>query len=109
MAATDFYSAGGSVQNYVWELTSGMKYQYRVRDTVESYEMRKQRSKGLSKEVLAVLRISPNLKPCRKFRKADIFKFIGHLNEGKCEQCLAFFRMVDNESEMMKFLCESRN
>ncbi len=70
---------------------------------------RKQRSKGLSEEVLAVLRISPNLKPCRKFRKADIWRFMEHLKEGKCEQCLAFFRMLDEESRMMKFLRENRN
>ena len=71
--------------------------------------MRKRRNHGLPEEVLAVLRSSPNLNPCRKFRNVDIFKFVEHLNEGKCEQCLAFFRMLDKESEMMKFLCESRN
>jgi hypothetical protein len=70
---------------------------------------RKKRRDGLSKEVLAVLRCSPNLKPCRKFRKADIFKFVEHLNEGKCEECLAFFRQLDRESEMMQFLREARN
>jgi hypothetical protein len=70
---------------------------------------RKKRHDGLSQEVLAVLRCSPNLKPCQKFRKADIFKFVDHLNEGKCEQCLVFFRMLDKESEMMQFLRETRN
>jgi hypothetical protein len=71
--------------------------------------MRKKRHDVLSKEVLAVLRSSPNLKPCRKFRKGDISKFVGHLNEGKCEQCLAFFRQLDKESEMMQFLRATRN
>jgi hypothetical protein len=69
----------------------------------------KKRNHGLPEEVLAVLRVSPNLNPCRKFRKADIFKFVEHLNEGKCEQCLAFFRQLDKESEMMQFLRENRN
>jgi hypothetical protein len=69
----------------------------------------KRRNHGLTDEQLAVLRSSPNLKPCRKFRKADIFKFVEHLNEGKCEQCLAFFRQLDKESEMMQFLRENRN
>jgi hypothetical protein len=41
---------------------------------------RKMRSHGLTEEQLAVLRSSPNLKPCKKFRKADIFKFVEHLN-----------------------------
>jgi len=70
---------------------------------------RKQHNHGLTKEQLAVLRCSPNLKPSQKFRKADIFKFTEHLNEGKCEQCLAFFRMLDKEQQMMKLLRESRN
>ncbi len=65
---------------------------------------RPKRNHGLTKEVLAVLRSSPNLKPCRKFRKADIFKFVEHLNEGKCEQCLAFIRQLDKEQQMMNFL-----
>jgi len=70
---------------------------------------RKNRNQRLSEEVLAVLRCSPNLEACSKFRKADIFKFVEHLNEGKCKQCLAFFRQLDKESEMMQFLRETRN
>jgi len=69
----------------------------------------KKRNHGLPEEVLAVLRISPNLEPCRKFRKADIFKFVEHLNEGKCEQCIAFFRQLDKEQQMMKLLWDNRN
>ena len=69
---------------------------------------RKKRNDGLPDEVLAVLRSSPNLKPCREFRKADIFKFVAHLNEGKCEQCLSFFRQLDKQ-QMMKFLRDNRN
>lgn len=70
---------------------------------------RKKRNHGLPEEVLAVLRSSPNLNPCRKFRKVDIWKFMKHLNEGKCEQCLAFFFQLDKEQRMMTFLRESRN
>jgi len=69
----------------------------------------KKRNHGLPEEVLAVLRISPNLEPCRKFRKVSAAKFVEHLNEGKCEQCLAFFRMLDKEQRMMAFLRKSRN
>jgi len=64
---------------------------------------------GLTEEQLAILRSSPNLKPCRKFRKADIFKFVEHLKEGKCEQCMEFFRMLDRDLELMKFLRDNRN
>ena len=69
----------------------------------------KKRYHGLTEEQLAVLRSSPNLKPCRKFRKVDTAKFVEHLNEGKCEQCLAFFRMLDRDQQLMQFLRESRN
>jgi len=40
---------------------------------------RKKQKHGLPEEVLAVLRSSPNLKPCRKFCKVDIRKFMEHL------------------------------
>ena len=70
---------------------------------------RKKRNHELTGEQLAVLRCSPNLKPCPKFRSADIFKFMEHLNEGKCEQCIAFFRMLDRELRLMQFLRENRN
>jgi len=64
---------------------------------------------GLTEEQLAILRCSPNLKTCNKFRKADIFKFVEHVNEGKYEQCVAFFRQLDKEQQMMQFLRENRN
>lgn len=70
---------------------------------------RKKQNHGLPEEVLAVLRGSPNLEPCRKFRKVSAARFVEHLNEGRCEQCLAFFRMLDKEQRMMAFLRESRN
>jgi hypothetical protein len=52
---------------------------------------RKKRTQGLIKEQLAVLRSSPNLKPCSKFRKVNAAKFVEHLNEGKCGQCVAMW------------------
>jgi hypothetical protein len=70
---------------------------------------RKKRPSGLSEEVLAVLRSSPNLKPCRKFRKVNAARLVEHLNEGKCQQCLAFFRMLDKEQKMIEHLRDSRN
>jgi hypothetical protein len=66
---------------------------------------RMKRERDLREEVLAVLRSSPNPQTCKKFCKADIFKFVEHLNEGRCHQCLAFFRMLDKEDQMMQF-CE---
>jgi len=81
-----------------------------MRDAELEHEMpRKKRNHGLTEEQLAVLRSSPNLKPCRKFRRADIFKFVEHLKEGMCEQCIEFFRMLDRDQELMKFLRDKRN
>jgi hypothetical protein len=70
---------------------------------------RKKPEGELPAEVLAVLRISPNLRPCPKFRNADIYQFAEHLNQGTCEQCLTLHRQWDMELRMMKFLRDSRN
>jgi len=70
---------------------------------------RPRRNHALTKEQLAVLRSSLNLKPRSKFRKVNAAKFVEHLNEGKCEQCVAFFRTLDKEQQMMQFLRENRN
>jgi len=70
---------------------------------------RKKSKDELPDEVLAVLRISPDLKPCPKFRKANVEQFAEQLNEGKCEQCLALSRQWEKELGMMKFLRDSRN
>jgi hypothetical protein len=70
---------------------------------------RKKLNGELPPEVLAVPRISPDLQPCRKFRRADIYQFTAHLNEGKCEQCMALSRQWGKELGMMKFLRDNRN
>jgi hypothetical protein len=70
---------------------------------------RRKRKSELPPEVLAVLRISPDLQPCRKFRRADIYQFAEHLNEGKFEQCLTLSRQWEKELGMMRFLRENRN
>jgi len=68
-------------------------------------KMPRKKLKGeLPDEVLAVLRISPDLKPCQKFRKANIYQFAEHLNEGKCQQCLTLSRQWSKELGMMKLL-----
>jgi len=70
---------------------------------------RKKLNGELPPEVLAVLKISPDLRPCQKFRKANILQFAQHLNEGKCEQCLTLSRQWDKELKMMKHLRDNRN
>jgi len=78
--------------------------------TLGQYHMPRKKLKGeLPEEVLAVLRISPDLKPCPKFRNANIYEFADHLSEGKCEQCLTLSRQWSKELGMMKLLRDSRN
>jgi len=67
---------------------------------------RKKRNHNLPEEAVAVLRCSPNLEPCRRFRKVSAARFVEHLNEGKCERCLAFLRQLDKEQQILR---ESRN
>lgn len=55
---------------------------------------RKNQQCDLPEEALVVLERSPNLESCLEFRNADIEAFVKHLNEGKCEQCLALFPAV---------------
>ncbi len=71
--------------------------------------LRKKPNDELPEEVLAVLKISPDLRPCPKFRRANIYQFAEHLNEGKCEQCLTLSRQWDKELKMMKHLRDNRN
>ncbi len=63
----------------------------------------------LPEHVRIVLECSPNLEPCKKFRHADIYAFAKHLNERKCEQCIAFFRQMDRELKTMRLLSAWRN
>ena len=60
----------------------------------------------LPEEVIAVLECSPNLEPCEEFRHADIYAFAKHLNERKCQQCIAFFVQADKELKTIKLLSE---
>jgi hypothetical protein len=64
---------------------------------------------GPSPERRALMRAARSIVPCRKFGKAGPDRFIAHLKEGKCEQCIAFMRRWTRESEMVRFLEESRN
>jgi hypothetical protein len=71
--------------------------------------MPKKKRAGPSAEVLAVLRSSPNLEPCPKFRRVDIKKFFAHLRDDRCEVCLAFIRQLNHESNLICMLAGSKN
>ena len=49
----------------------------------------------LPEEVRIVLECSPNLVPCKEFYRANIYRFVDHMKDGKCQQCIAWFRQTD--------------
>ncbi len=60
-------------------------------------------------DVLAIMETFPHVEPCSQFRKADVRRFVKHVREDKCEQCLAFHRQTDKELKTIKLLWEFRN
>jgi hypothetical protein len=70
---------------------------------------RKKASRDFPPGVRAILRASAHFEPCPKFRKAPLVKFVEHVNEGKCEQCLAFLQQAEKDTRLIKFLMEGRN
>lgn len=60
----------------------------------------------LPEEVRAVVQDSPKLECCEEFRDANISAFVKHLKERRCEQCMAYFRQMDEELRTMALLTE---
>ena len=61
----------------------------------------------LPEEVRAVMEDSPKLQCCEEFREADIFAFVKHLTERRCEQYMACLRQMDRELRTMARLAET--
>jgi hypothetical protein len=73
---------------------------------------RKKQQWELLEEVRIVVECSPNLEPCKKFRRANIYRFDKHLRERKCQQCRDFFVQADKELRTTQLLAvwrKSRN
>ncbi len=61
-------------------------------------------------EMLAVWKsTSPQLTLCPKFRRAGFDKVLEHIKKDKCERCLAVYRQLNRESDLIWFLRSSRN
>jgi hypothetical protein len=61
-------------------------------------------------EVEAVLRASPNLKPCkRKYAHIPCDKFLEHVRKDRCTQCRGFIAQLGKELRMMAYLREHKN
>jgi hypothetical protein len=55
-------------------------------------------------EIRIVLECSRNLMPCKKFRRANIFRFADHMKNDKCQQCIDFHMESDKELRTMRLL-----
>jgi hypothetical protein len=61
-------------------------------------------------EVEAVLRASPNLKPCkRKYGRVPYDQFLDHICKDRCTQCRELFLQLDRELRMMAYLRRHKN
>jgi hypothetical protein len=61
-------------------------------------------------EVEAVLRVSPNLKPCEpKYGQIPYDEFLDHIRKDRCTQCRRLFLQLDKEQRMMAYLREHKN
>jgi hypothetical protein len=65
---------------------------------------RKRKEWQLAEEVLSALECSPNLMPCKKFRRANIYRFADHMKNDKCQQCIAWFELTEKELRTIQLL-----
>ena len=60
-------------------------------------------------EIRAIWHSAPNLTLCPKFRKVGAEKVLEHIKRDKCERCLAVYRQLAKEADMIAFLMNGRN
>ncbi len=61
-------------------------------------------------EIEAVLKASPNLRPCEpKYGRIPYDEFLRHIVNDRCLQCRAFFLQLDKELKMMAYLRDHKN
>ncbi len=60
-------------------------------------------------EMLAVWKSAPQLTLCPRFRRAGFDKVLEHIKKDKCERCLAVYRQLNREADLISFLRASRN
>ena len=62
----------------------------------------------LPEEVRIVIECSPNLMPCKKFRRANIYRFADHMKNDRYQQCIDFFVQADKELKTIRLLTRWR-
>jgi hypothetical protein len=64
----------------------------------------------LPPEVDAVLRVSANLRPCkRKYGRIPYDQFLRHIEDDCCAQCHELLVQLDKELRMMAYLRDHKN
>jgi hypothetical protein len=52
-------------------------------------------------EIQAIWHTAPNLTFCPKFRRARVDKVLEHIKQDQCERCLAVYRQLAKEADMI--------
>ena len=61
-------------------------------------------------EIEAVLKASPNLKPCKsKYGHMPYDQFFEHIRKDRCTQCRDFVLQLEKELKMMEYLRQHKN
>ena len=60
-------------------------------------------------EVRAIWHASPNLTLSPRFRRASADKVLAYIKKDKCERCLAVYRQLEEERNLICFLMRDRN
>jgi hypothetical protein len=60
-------------------------------------------------EIRAIWHAAPNLTLCPKFRRASADRVFEHIKQDRCERCLAVYRQLAKEADLISFLMSSRN
>jgi hypothetical protein len=72
--------------------------------------MKRKKSAWPPPEVEAVLKASPNLKPCkRKYGRVPYDQFLEHIRKDRCTQCWDLLQQLDKELKMMAYLRRHKN
>jgi hypothetical protein len=70
----------------------------------------KEKSTWPPPDIDAVLKASPNLKPCRrKYGRVPYDQFLEHIRKDRCVKRREFFLQLDKELKMMEFLRLHKN
>jgi hypothetical protein len=99
----------GSKNNQCGILTGGNNSRWQ--SVLESFNMkRKQNSDWPPPEIEAVLKASPNLKPCEeKYGRIPYDQFLEHIGKDRCVQCRDLLLQLEKQLKMMEYLRLHKN